>query len=55
MWTSCIQLLTKLGIPTIVHEQNSVPGVTNKFLSRYVDKVAVCFEANIEHFPSQKW
>ena len=21
----------KLGIPTIVHEQNSVPGVTNKF------------------------
>ena len=38
----------KLGIPTIVHEQNSVPGVTNKFLSRYVDKVAVCFEAAAE-------
>ncbi|PFU95240.1 undecaprenyldiphospho-muramoylpentapeptide beta-N-acetylglucosaminyltransferase [Bacillus cereus] len=44
----------KLGIPTIVHEQNSVPGVTNKFLSRYVDKVAVCFEAAIEHFPESK-
>ena len=24
----------KMGIPTIIHEQNSVPGVTNKFLSR---------------------
>ena len=44
----------KLGIPTIVHEQNSVPGVTNKFLSRYVDKVAVCFEAAAEHFPQSK-
>ena len=28
---------SKLGIPTIIHEQNSVPGLTNKFLSRYVD------------------
>ena len=34
----------KLGIPTIIHEQNSVPGLTNKFLSRYVDQIAVCFE-----------
>ena len=34
----------KLGIPTIIHEQNSVPGLTNKFLSRYVDRIAVCFE-----------
>lgn len=35
---------SRLGIPTIIHEQNSVPGLTNKFLSRYVDKIAVCFE-----------
>jgi len=32
---------TKLQVPTIVHEQNSVPGLTNKFLSRYVDRVAL--------------
>ncbi len=48
-------LAAKLGIPTIVHEQNSVPGVTNKFLSRYVDKVAVCFEVPQNIFRSQKW
>lgn len=35
---------SKLGIPTIIHEQNSVAGVTNKFLARYVTKIAVCFE-----------
>ncbi len=29
----------KMKIPTIVHEQNSIPGITNKFLSRYATKV----------------
>ncbi|RSD28109.1 undecaprenyldiphospho-muramoylpentapeptide beta-N-acetylglucosaminyltransferase [Mesobacillus subterraneus] len=44
----------KMGIPTIVHEQNSVPGLTNKFLSRYVDKIAICFEEAREFFPKEK-
>lgn len=35
---------TKLKIPTVIHEQNSVAGVTNKFLSRFVSKIAICFE-----------
>ncbi|PGV48737.1 undecaprenyldiphospho-muramoylpentapeptide beta-N-acetylglucosaminyltransferase [Bacillus sp. AFS037270] len=43
-----------LGIPTIIHEQNSVPGLTNKFLSRYVNKIAICFEEAKEYFPSEK-
>ncbi|MBA4537609.1 undecaprenyldiphospho-muramoylpentapeptide beta-N-acetylglucosaminyltransferase [Bacillus aquiflavi] len=44
----------KLGIPTIIHEQNSVPGLTNKFLSRYVDKIAVCFNEAKNFFPKEK-
>lgn len=44
----------KLKIPTIIHEQNSVPGLTNKFLSRYVKKIAVCFEEAKEYFPKEK-
>ncbi|MFX3622644.1 MAG: undecaprenyldiphospho-muramoylpentapeptide beta-N-acetylglucosaminyltransferase [Ectobacillus sp.] len=44
----------KLGVPTLVHEQNSVSGVTNKFLSRYVDKVAICFEDAKQYFPQNK-
>ncbi|MFS0782395.1 undecaprenyldiphospho-muramoylpentapeptide beta-N-acetylglucosaminyltransferase [Bacillus sp. 1P06AnD] len=44
----------KLGIPTIIHEQNSVPGLTNKFLSRYCSKVAVCFEEAAAFFPAEK-
>lgn len=44
----------KLNIPTIIHEQNSVPGLTNKFLSRYVNKIAVCFEEAKQYFPKDK-
>lgn len=35
---------SKLNIPTIIHEQNSVAGITNKFLAKHVSKVAICFE-----------
>lgn len=45
---------SRLRIPTIIHEQNSVPGLTNKFLSRYVNTVAVCFEEAKEFFPENK-
>ena len=45
---------TKLKVPTIIHEQNSVPGVTNKFLSRYVSKIAVAFSDAKQFFPKEK-
>ena len=44
----------KKHIPTVIHEQNSVVGVTNKFLSRYVDQIAIAFEAARNQFPADK-
>lgn len=44
----------KLKIPTIIHEQNSVPGMTNKFLSRYVDRIGISFENSASYFPENK-
>lgn len=44
----------KSKIPTLIHEQNSVSGVTNKFLSRYVDKIGICFPDVKADFPSNK-
>lgn len=44
----------KLNIPTIIHEQNSVPGLTNKFLSRYVKRIAICFHEAKQYFPEEK-
>lgn len=45
---------SRLHIPSIIHEQNSVAGLTNKFLSHFVTKVAICFEEASEAFPSEK-
>ncbi len=33
-----------MGIPTMIHESNAVPGVATKMLSRYVDKILLNFE-----------
>ena len=44
----------KLGYKTFIHEQNSVVGLSNKYLSRYVDKVGVSFESTLKDFPKDK-
>lgn len=44
----------KMHIPTVIHEQNSVVGITNKFLSRYVTKIAIAFDAAKSQFPANK-
>ena len=51
---SVVYAAHKLNIPTIIHEQNSVAGMTNKFLSRYVDKIGICFSDVAKDFPSEK-
>ncbi|MFD1989508.1 undecaprenyldiphospho-muramoylpentapeptide beta-N-acetylglucosaminyltransferase [Paenibacillus nicotianae] len=44
----------KLKIPTIVHEQNAIPGLTNQFLSGYASTVAVSFQDSVNRFPRSK-
>lgn len=43
-----------LKIPTMIQEQNVIPGITNKILSKFVDKVAVGYEAAASYFPAEK-
>ncbi|QMU07424.1 undecaprenyldiphospho-muramoylpentapeptide beta-N-acetylglucosaminyltransferase [Levilactobacillus suantsaii] len=45
---------SRLHVPTMIHEQNSVVGITNKFLSRYVDKIAYVFDAAVDQLPASK-
>lgn len=42
------------GIRTVIHEQNAFPGVTNKILSRFADKVFVSFIESKRYFKKQK-
>lgn len=36
--------------PTLIHEQNAFPGVTNRLLSKYVDHIALSFEEAESYF-----
>ena len=40
-----------LGIPLALHEQNAIPGATNRYLSRLADKIFLSFPASREFFP----
>jgi len=42
------------GIPTLIHEQNVFPGKANRFLSNFVDRIAISFAETKKFFPSQK-
>lgn len=41
-----------LGVPTFLHEQNSVPGRTNRLASRFTEEVFVTFPEAGRHFRS---
>jgi len=51
----CPVLAAKLlGVPSAVHEQNSVPGVANKVLGKIVKRVFLSFPDTLSAFPPQK-
>ncbi|PCH76448.1 MAG: undecaprenyldiphospho-muramoylpentapeptide beta-N-acetylglucosaminyltransferase [Flavobacteriaceae bacterium] len=41
----------KMGIKTLVQEQNSYPGITNKLLSKITHKICVAYEGLEQFFP----
>lgn len=42
------------GVPTLIQEQNSYPGITNKLLSKKVNKVCVAYDGLERFFPKNK-
>lgn len=40
-----------MKVPTLIHEQNAFPGVTNKILARFVDVIALNFSDAKKYFP----
>ncbi|OPZ75371.1 MAG: UDP-N-acetylglucosamine--N-acetylmuramyl-(pentapeptide) pyrophosphoryl-undecaprenol N-acetylglucosamine transferase [Firmicutes bacterium ADurb.Bin456] len=42
------------GIPTLIHEQNALPGITNRILARFSSKVAVTFADSAIFFPHKE-
>ncbi len=44
----------KLHVKTMIHEQNSIPGLSNKFLAKFVDTICVSLPGSIQYFPKEK-
>jgi UDP-N-acetylglucosamine--N-acetylmuramyl-(pentapeptide) pyrophosphoryl-undecaprenol N-acetylglucosamine transferase len=49
-----VKMAAMAKIPTIVQEQNSYPGITNKWLSKQADKICVAYENLERFFPADK-
>jgi UDP-N-acetylglucosamine--N-acetylmuramyl-(pentapeptide) pyrophosphoryl-undecaprenol N-acetylglucosamine transferase len=45
---------TLKGVPTLIHEQNSYAGITNKILKNRVLKIAVAYDGMDRFFPPEK-
>ncbi|MBS9768546.1 MAG: glycosyltransferase, partial [Flavobacteriaceae bacterium] len=44
----------KIKIPTLIQEQNSYPGLTNKILAKRVQKICVAYDKMERFFPADK-
>ena len=49
-----LQMANSLNIPTVIQEQNSYPGITNKLLSKKANAICVAYENLERFFPSEK-
>lgn len=49
-----LMMANKLGVPTVVQEQNSYAGVTNKKVGAKAAKICVAYEGMEQFFPAEK-
>ena len=49
-----LQMANSEGIPTVIQEQNSYPGITNKLLSKKANAICVAYEKLERFFPKEK-
>ncbi len=49
-----LRAATGKGIPALIQEQNSYAGITNKILSKKVNKICVAYEGMEKFFPKEK-
>jgi len=49
-----LQMALRSGVPGIIQEQNSYPGITNKLLASKVSKICVAYDGMDRFFPKEK-
>ena len=49
-----LRIAQKIGIPTLIQEQNSYAGKTNKLLGKKAAKICVAYDGMEKFFPKEK-
>lgn len=49
-----LEVASRKRIPTLIQEQNSYAGLTNKLLAKKADRICVAFEGMEQYFPQEK-
>lgn len=49
-----LKIASQMGIPTLLQEQNSYAGVTNRLLSQKANKICVAYDHMNRYFPAEK-
>lgn len=49
-----VKVATQMGIPAVLQEQNSYPGITNKLLAKKASKICVAYPGMEKFFPKEK-
>ena len=49
-----VKVAAQMGIPSVLQEQNSYPGITNKWLAGQADKICVAYPGMQKYFPHDK-
>jgi len=49
-----LYMASKRGVPTVIQEQNSYPGITNKLLAKRAQKICVAYDGMDKFFPAEK-
>lgn len=49
-----VKVAAQMGIPTVIQEQNSYPGITNKLLSKNAKAICVAYDGLEKFFPKEK-
>ena len=48
-----LEMAARLGVPTLIQEQNSYAGITNRLLAKKIKKVCVAYEGMERFFPKE--
>lgn len=49
-----LEVAARMNIPTLIQEQNSYAGLTNRLLAKKVDKICVAYDHMDRYFPAEK-